>query len=331
VEVVVVDVGDSRPRDNDNKEGMMHRFTVIVLAAATALLLQLPIRAATPDGKAFPSADAAAQALVTAAKNRDTAGLIEILGPSAKSILTTHDAVADRNAIRDFAARAAQKMTLEPSHGKQNARTLLVGKDKWPLPIPIVEANGQWYFDTAQGKEEILNRRIGSNELDAIEVCRGFVEAENDYATKNRGANNVPVYAQKIISTPGQHDGLYWASSGEGDESPIGEFVAKAIAQGYTNKHDPYQGYYFKVLTAQGPNASGGEMGYVDNGQMTKGFAFIAWPSNYGSTGIMTFLVDRTGIVYQKDLGKKTAEIAGAYSAYDPDKTWIPVKDSKRP
>jgi hypothetical protein len=315
---------------------MMHRFTVFALAAAAALLLQLPGKGATPDGKGFPSADAAAQALVTAAKNDDTAGLIEILGPSAKSIVTTRDTVADRNSIRAFAARAAQKMSLEPSRGKQNARTLLVGKDNWPLPIPIVEANGQWYFDTAQGKQEILTRRIGSNELDAIEICRGFVEAQSDYAAQNRGAGNIPVYAQKLISAPGQHDGLYWASTGESDESPIGEIVAKAIAQGYTNRHDPYQGYYFKVLTAQGPHASGGEMSYLDNGQMTKGFAFMAWPSNYGSTGIMTFLVDRTGIVYQKDLGRKTAEIGGAYSAYDPDKTWTPVKDlnvknSKRP
>jgi hypothetical protein len=310
---------------------MMHRFTVFLLTAASALLLQLPGKGATPDGKGFPSADAAAQALVAAAKHDDTAGLIEILGPSARSIVATRDTVADRSAIRAFAARAAQKMKLESSGGKPNSRTLLVGKDDWPLPIPIVESNGQWYFDTAQGKQEILTRRIGSNELDAIEVCRGFVEAQNDYSAQNRGANNLPVYAQKIISTPGQHDGLYWPSSNEGDESPIGEIIAKAIAQGYTNKQDPYHGYYFRVLTAQGPHASGGEMSYLENGQMTKGYALVAWPSNYGSTGIMTFLVDRTGIVYQKDLGRKTAEIAGAYSAYDPDGTWTPVKDSKRP
>ena len=145
--------------------------------------------------------------------------------------------------------------------------------------------------------------------------------------TQNRTANNVPVYAQKIISSPGQHDGLYWAGNGESDESPIGEIVAQAIAEGYTNKHDPYHGYYFRVLTGQGPHASGGEMSYLDNGLMTKGFALIAWPSNYGSTGIMTFVVDKTGIVYQKDLGRKTAEIAGAYTAYDPDQTWTPVSD----
>ncbi len=309
----------------------MDDFRVLVLAAAGAVMLQVPGVAATPDGKGFPSADAAAQALVMAAKNDDVAGLIEILGPSAKSIVTTGDPVADRKSRHTFAARAAQKMSLVSNHGSQTAKTLLAGKDGWPLPIPIVEKNGQWYFDTAEGKQEILARRIGGNELDAIEVCRGFVEAQSEYAEQNRTADNAPVYAQKIISSPGEHDGLYWASSGENDESPIGEIVARAIAEGYTNKHDPYHGYYFRVLKIQGPHASGGEMNYLENSLMTKGFALIAWPSNYASTGIMTFVVDKTGIVYQKDLGSRTAEIAGAYTAYDPDQTWTPVSDSKRP
>jgi hypothetical protein len=305
----------------------MHRFGTFALAAAGVIFLQVPGIAANPGGKAFPSADAAAQALVAAAKNDDAAGLIEILGPSAKSIVTTGDSVADRNVRRAFAARAAQKMKLVPSRGSKTAKTLLAGKDDWPMPIPIVERNGQWYFDTVQGKQEILTRRIGSNELDAIEVCRGFVEAQVDYATQNRTANNLPVYAQKIISSPGEHDGLYWP--GENDETPIGEIVAKAIAQGYTNKHEPFHGYYFKVVTAQGSNASGGAMSYLENGLMSKGFALLAWPSNYGSTGIMTFVVDRTGIVYQKDLGRKTPEVVAGYTAYDPDKTWTPVSETK--
>lgn len=309
----------------------MHCFRIVVLAAAGAAMLQVPGVAATPDGKGFPSAGAAAQALVTAAKNDDVAGLVEILGPSAKSIVTTGDPVADRKSRHAFAASAVQKMTLVPNHGSQTAKTLLAGKDGWPLPIPIVEKNGQWYFDTAEGKQEILTRRIGSNELDAIEIARGFVEAQHQYAEQNRTADNAPVYARKIISSPGEHDGLYWPGDGESDESPIGEIVARAIAEGYTNRHDPYHGYYFRVLKAQGPHASDGEMTYLENGLMTKGFALIAWPSNYGSTGIMTFVVDKTGIVYQKDLGRKTAEIAGAYTAYDPDQTWTPVSDSKRP
>jgi hypothetical protein len=309
----------------------MHRFPVFVLVAAGALLLQVPGKAAATDGKGFPSADAAAQALVNAAKSDDVAGLIEILGPSAKSVVATRDPVADRKVRRDFAARAVQKMKLIPYQGKQNARTLLAGKDEWPLPIPIVEVNGQWYFDTAQGKQEIVLRRIGSNELDAIEVCRGYVEAESDYGEQNRTPDGVSYYAQKIISTPGQRDGLYWTGMSQGDESPMGEIIARALAEGYTNKRDPYHGYYFKVLTGQGPHAPGGEMSYLDNGVMTKGFALIAWPSNYGSTGIMTFVVDKTGIVYQKNLGRRTAEIAGAYTAYDPDKSWTPVSDSPHP
>jgi hypothetical protein len=301
------------------------------MAVAGALLLQIPGTAATPDGKGFPTADAAAQALVNAAKSDDVAGLIAILGPSAKTIVSTGDPVEDRNVRRTFAARAAQKMKVVPMHGSATVRMLVAGKDEWPLPIPIVEKNGQWYFDTAAGKEEILTRRIGSNELDAIEVCRGFVEAENEYAEKNRTAANIPVYAQKVISTPGQKDGLYWEGQTEDDESPIGEIVAKALAEGYTNKRDPYHGYYFRVVTGQGANAAGGSMSYLDNGAMTKGFALIAWPSNYGSTGIMTFVVDKSGIVYQKDLGRKTPEMAAAYTAYDPDKTWKPVADRKRP
>jgi hypothetical protein len=259
------------------------------------------------------------------------AGLIAILGPSAKTVVSTGDPVEDRTVRHTFAARAAQKMRLAPNHGSATAKTLLAGKDEWPLPIPIVERNGQWYFDTTQGKEEILTRRIESNELDAIEVCRGFVEAENEYAANNRTAANIPVYAQKVISTPGQKDGLYWEGQSEDEESPIGEIVAKALAEGYTNKHEPYHGYYFRVLKGQGANAAGGEMSYLDNGAMTKGFAIIAWPANYGSTGIMTFVVDKSGIVYQKDLGKKTGELAAAYTAYNPDKTWAPVADRPHP
>jgi hypothetical protein len=307
----------------------MHCFNPFMLAAAGVTLLAVSAVATTPDGKGFPSSDAAAQALLGAAKADDAAAVLEILGPAAKSIVTTNDAVADKKELHEFAVRATQKMRLVASPGKPNSKTLLVGKDEWPLPIPIVEMNGQWYFDTAQGKTEIVNRRIGGNETDAIEVCRGFVEAQHNYAEENRTANNIPIYAQKIISSPGQHDGLYWASTGENDESPMGEIVARALAEGYTNKREPFHGYYFRVLTGQGPHAEGGERSYLDNGVMTKGFALIAWPSNYGSTGIMTFLVSKTGIVYQKDLGRKTAELASGYALYNPDETWNPVSDTR--
>jgi Protein of unknown function (DUF2950) len=305
----------------------MHRFSVVVLAVAGVAIQPVFAVPTTPDGKGFASPDAAAQALVAAAKANDPAAILEVLGPSAKNVVTTHDAVADRKIRQEFAARAAQKMRVAAVPGKPNMKKLLVGKDEWPLPFPIVQVNGQWYFDTAKGKEEIVSRRIGRNENDAIDISRGFVEAEHTYAELNRTGNNAPIYAQKIVSTPGKHDGLYWPATEGEDASPMGDLAAKAIAEGYTNKHEPFHGYYFKVLTGQGPHVPGGEMSYVDNGQMTKGFALIAWPSDYGSTGIMTFLVNKAGIVYQKNLGRKTAELASGYTAYDPDQTWTPVHE----
>jgi hypothetical protein len=303
----------------------MHYLNITVFAVAVELLAGIPLRAAAPEGRGFASANAAAKALVSAAKRDDVTDLIAILGPASKEILTTNDPVADQQMRRTFAARAAAKMKLVPDPKEANTQILLIGKDEWPLPIPIVKVNGEWHFDVEQGKQEILARRIGSNELDAIEVCRGYVEAQNDYAEEDRTRSGVLHYARKIISSPGEHDGLYWTSTSGGDESPIGAIVARAFAEGYTKRHDPYHGYYFRVLTAQGPHASGGAMSYLHNGLMTSGFALIAWPSDYRSTGVMTFLVDKTGIVYQKDLGPRTSEIASAYTAYEPDERWTPV------
>ncbi len=308
----------------------MRCLIILMLAIAGKLLVGIPTEAATPEGRGFPSATAAAKALVSAANTNDVAALISILGPASKEILTTSDPVADRQMVRKFAARAGAKMKLVDGPGEPNTKTLVVGKEDWPVPIPIVQVNGQWYFDVEQGKQEISMRRIGGNELDAIEICRGYVEAQNNYAEQDRTGSGALHYAQKIISSPGKHDGLYWTSSGANDESPIGDAIAKAFAEGYTNKHDPYHGYYFKILMGQGPHASGGEMSYLNNGLMTKGFALIAWPSDYRSSGVMTFIVDKTGIVYQKDLGSSTAETAGAYTAYDPDETWSPVSTSAR-
>jgi hypothetical protein len=300
----------------------MRSFSIIGLAVA---FVGIPAGAATSEGRGFSSPDAAAKALVNAAKSDDVTGLISILGPSSREVVATSDPVADKQIRRVFAARAAAKMKLVVDPEDPKAKNLLVGKDEWPLPFPIVQVDGKWYFDIEQGKREILMRRIGGNELDAIEVSRGYVEAQNDYAEEDRTGSGAHYYAQKIISSPGKHDGLYWAVSGDEEESPIGELVSRAFAGGYTNRHDPYRGYYFKILTGQGVHASGGEMSYLRNGLMTKGFALIAWPSDYGSTGIMTFIVDKAGIVYQKDLGPKTQEIATAYATYDPDDTWTPV------
>jgi hypothetical protein len=309
----------------------MKRLHMIGATAAGTLLVGALSLAAIPGGRGFPSPDAAARALVSAAKAENASLLIEILGPSARDILVTRDAVADRKIRREFVRRATEKMNVVASQGRPNERTLLAGNDDWPLPIPIVEHNGKWYFDTARGRQEILNRRIGGNELDAIEVCRGYVEAQNEYGEKNRTAKGLPVYARKVISSPGQHDGLYWEGAPGMGESPIGKIIAKAFAEGYTSRREPFHGYYFKVLTRQGPHAPGGARDYVADGAMSGGYAMIAWPSNYGSTGVMTFFVDKTGIVYQKDLGRDTMRDASGYSAYDPDSTWTPVKEPTYP
>ena len=306
---------------------MKNRVKIIEVITAGLVLITALSAASNPGGRAFPSPEAAARALVAAAKANDANGLIDILGPSSRDIISTSDPVADRKIRRDFTARATQKMSVVATPGRPKERTLLAGNDNWPLPIPIVERNGKWYFDMASGRQEILNRRIGSNELDAIEVCRGYVEAQNDYGEKNQTAGGLPVYAQKVISSPGQRDGLYWAGEPGVEESPIGKIIARAFAEGYTKRGDPFHGYYFKVLTRQGSHAAGGAAEYLDNGVMTKGYALVAWPANYGSTGIMTFFVDKTGIVYQKDLGRNTGRIAAAYTAYDPDATWMPVRE----
>jgi hypothetical protein len=320
-EVVGVEVAAAADRKSRN----MRYLNITVFVVVVKLLSGIPLHAATPEGRGFSSANAAAKALVSAAKSDDVTDLIAILGPASKEILTTNDPVADQQMWRKFVERAAAKMKLVPDPTDADEQTLVVGKDEWPLPIPIVRENGKWHFDVEQGKQEILARRIGSNELDAIEVCRGYVEAQNNYAEEDRTGSGVLHYAQKIVSSPGKHDGLYWPSTSGDDESPIGAIVARAFAEGYTKRNDPYHGYYFRVLTAQGPHASGGTMSYLHNNLMTSGFALIAWPSDYRSTGVMTFLVDKTGIVYQKDLGPKTSEIASAYTAYEPDETWAPV------
>jgi hypothetical protein len=296
-------------------------YTLLALSTIT-----VPARSATADlqGKAFPTAAAAAQALVDAAKADNTTEVIAILGPSARDIVSTRDAVADRNTRRAFVARATQKMRVVPVRGRPNEMTMLAGNDDWPLPIPIVQVNGKWYFDTARGRKQILMRRVGSNELDAMEVSRGYVEAQNQYAEQHRTEQGVPYYAQKVISSPGEHDGLYWEGEDQ-EQSPIGAGIARAIAEGYTDKNEPYHGYFFRVLTKEGPNATGRAINYINDGAMTRGFALIAWPAQYGATGIMTFVVNKSGIVYEKDLGPQTSKLASALTAYDPDSTWSPV------
>ncbi len=308
-----------------------HSFFAAAISALAALGLSLhPARAATY-GESFSSPEEAARMLVKAAESRDIADVLKILGPSARSILITSDKVGDARARKAFLDKAREKMLVTGDPRHPGVKTMEIGKDRWPFPIPIVQAGSRWHFDVDRGKREVLMRRIGGNELAAIDICRGYVEAQNTYFHRVEAEGSQQQYAQKFISSPGQRDGLYWRSLEEGDESPIGELVARAISEGYTNKTEPFHGYYFKILKAQGPHAGGGEMSYMDGDAMTRGFAMVAWPSDYRSTGVMTFVVDRAGIVYQKDLGKSTSELVREMDVYDPDETWTPVAGSGVP
>jgi Protein of unknown function (DUF2950) len=279
----------------------------------------------TPGGEGFPSPQAAAKALVNAARNSDSDGLLKILGPSASRVVITDDPVQDENTRKDFVEKADEKIQVVSDPDQPARKIVEVGVSNWPLPIPLVKTSGKWYFDVEQGAHEILLRRIGDNELTAMNVCQGFVEAEFTYAEEDPAKTGHLQYADKFISSPGKRDGLYWKSDNPDEESPIGDIVAQALAEGYTDKSMPYHGYHFKVLTGQGAHAPGGAMSYLENGVMTKGFAVLAWPSEYKVTGVMTFQADRTGILYEKDLGEKTAAIAETITDYDVDQTWTPA------
>lgn len=296
---------------------------VATIAFASGMLLGADVHAQ----KAFPTPEAAAEALVAAAERFDVAGLKEILGPQGADLVVTDDAVSDKNESAAFAAQAREKLKVVPDPADKKRATLVVGPDDWPLPIPVVKKKSGWVFDSAAGRDEILHRRVGRNELDAIEVCRGYVEAQHDYASEKRNGSPVHQYAQRIVSTPGREDGLAWKGADGGWDGPVGEGIAKAIADGYSSRLDPYHGYNFKVLKGQGPHAPMGEMDFVVKGMMIGGFALVAAPANYGVTGVKTFVVSHTGVVYEKDLGPDTGKLFQAMERYDPDSTWAPVAE----
>jgi Protein of unknown function (DUF2950) len=279
----------------------------------------------------FATPKEAADAFVKAASDYDTSALLQLLGPDGKDIVNSADAVADKNNAIAFAAKAHEKMEVVIEPKNPNRATLVVGNDDWPCPIPIVKRSGKWQFDTKSGVREILYRRIGTNELDAITICRGFDDAQLEYASEihdNSGANQ---YAQKFISTPGTQDGLAWKNSDGTWGGPIGEGVAEALAEGYADKSKPFHGYYFKMLKGQGPSAPLGELDYVINGVMIGGFAMVAVPAEYRVTGVDTFMVSYDGVVYQKDLGPNSLEIVKAMDRYNPDKTWRITDDDWPP
>jgi DUF2950 family protein len=281
--------------------------------------------AATPQRK-FDTPKAAADALIAAAASYDVPALKEILGPDGADLVATTDPVQDKNQLDAFAARAREKSEVVPDAKNPNLAILSVGEENWPMPIPIVRKSGKWLFDSKAGRREVLYRRIGRNELDVIEICRDFVAAQHEYAlTKHDGAG-VNQYAQQIVSSPGKQDGLAWRNPDGTPGGPMGEEIARAIAEGYTKRHEPYHGYYFKVLKGQGPAAPLGEMDFVVKGAMIGGFALAAAPADYRVTGVKTFIVSHDGIVHEKDLGPKTLDKFRAMERFNPDPTWNPVE-----
>lgn len=277
--------------------------------------------------KTFDTPKAATDSLVQAAETFDVPALTEILGPSSTDIISSEDHVADKNRATAFAAKAKEKISLTTDPNNKNLTIVTVGNDDFPLPIPIVKQKGKWLFDTKVGREEILNRRIGANELDAITICRGFVDAQLEYAQEKHGDSKVNEYAQRIISTPGKQDGLAWKNADGTWGGPVGEEVAKALEQGYSKRDQPYHGYFFKVLKGQGPAAPMGEMDFLVGGNMIGGFALVAAPAQHRVTGVKTFMVGPSGVVYEKDLGAETLKAFEAMDKFNPDKTWTATED----
>jgi hypothetical protein len=286
-----------------------------------------------PQGKAFASPEEAVKALVDVCKLNDTNALLAIVSPEAKDIFSSGDDVADKAERARFVKNYEAKNRLE----QKNPETVIlcVGNEDVPFPVPIVKSGEKWYFDVAAGKEEILNRRIDRNELSVIEVMHGYVDAQREYSTRKvSNGETSNEFAQKIRSDEGKKNGLYWPAKEGEDVSPLGPFAAQAVSEGYQVKKNapiPYHGYYYKILKAQGKNAPGGEYDYVVNNKMILGFALVAWPAEYDNSGIMTFIVNQENTVYQKDLGKDTARIAGAMEKYDPDKTWKKAEKEDKP
>ena len=324
---------------NSSSENICCRFLrfagiACVLSASMISLAQDQAPKATSESKAAPSVyrtfdtpQQAASALIEAADKFDVSELTRIFGPETQDVIFTGEFAQDRQHAADFVAEAREKNTisLEPQSG--NRAFLLVGKEEWPFPVPLVKKGNKWSFDTKAGRQELMYRRIGSNELDAISICHGYVEAQQEYALQPREGYEVNQYAQKIISTPGKQDGLAWRDSDGTWEGPIGEKVAQAIDQGYDSRAEPYHGYFFKILKGQGPAAPLGRLDFVINGVMIGGFALVATPAEYGVTGIKTFVVSHDGVVYEKDLGPKSLDEFQKMELYNPDKSWSPVKE----
>jgi hypothetical protein len=311
-------------------------YTAGAAALSCVLLVSVALQASAQSMVAssakprmFTTAEEAADALIAAAEQFDEAALKGILGPDSYDITHTGEPARDREIAAEFAAlgRAKKNISLDPRNPRR--AFLLIGDDDWPFAVPLARQGGKWFFDTRAGRQELLYRRIGRNELDAIEISRGFVEAQHEYALKKREGYDVNQYAQRIISTPGKQDGLAWQNADGSWGGVIGEKFARALERGYSARTEPFHGYFFKVLKGQGPAAPLGQMDFVQKGVMIGGFALVAFPAQYGGTGVKSFMVSHDGVIYEKDLGPNTPEIARGIERFNPDKTWSPVEEDK--
>ena len=302
------------------------RLAVVALFALSLGCSFAPTFAQQPGQRTFASAEEAASALFAAMHGQDQESCLSILGPAGKDVISSGDPVEDSDTRASFVVKYQEmhRFVTEPN----GAITLVVGAENWPFPIPLVKNNGSWYFDTVAGKDEILFRRIGRNELAAVDACRELVEAQKQYFAHPPG--DLPKqFAQRLVSDDGAHNGLYWHGASDEFASPINPLIAYArqnLPTDQVGEHVPFNGYFFRILTRQGPHAPGGARNYVVNGRMTGGFAFVAYPAEYRSSGVMTLIIDKSGAIYEKDLGPDTTKLAQAMTAYDPDSTWHKVE-----
>ena len=339
-EAVAVDVeveaeggGDMKTSNSKLQTLMFSPRQLVHLILAVLGLGGSALAATGMPGRMYATPQEAVEALKAATASGDTNALRMIFGQAAEDLINP-DRIQATNEIKNFGEALMQTNSLRKVSDRE--MVLEVGDDLFPFPVPLVKTNGGWYFDTEAGKDELLTRRIGRNELSTIKTVRAYVDAQRDYASLDRDGDDVLEYAQRLVSAPGQQDGLYWPPAYEGDESPLGPLVAYAQAEGYNpeqqegdeeTERGPYHGYLFKILKRQGKHAPGGKYNYVINGNMIGGFAMVAWPAEYGDSGIMTFIVNQQGRVYQKDLGPKTSKIAGKMTEYDPDPSWKVCRD----
>jgi hypothetical protein len=301
------------------------RFVAVRFGLVLATAAVLAACAKVEDQTSFKTPEAAVDAFVAALQKDDVPAAQKLLGPGAEDMLSSGDPVQDNLDRERFLAAYQQKHTLADEGNE--TKTLIVGENDWPFPIPLVKRDGKWRLDGAAGADEIIYRRVGANELGAISVCEGFVAAQNEYASSGHDGDPPGIYALKLISDEGMQNGLYWPTAEGEPPSPAGPFVAAAAEEGYRRgeSRTPYHGYYYRLLYAQGPNANGGAKEYFVDGVLTGGFALVAWPAEYGASGVQTFIVNQDGVVFQKDLGEDTATVVESIKAFDPDNSWTAV------